>query len=273
MLRAINRLKSHSFLAFSVLVLLGLIVLPSTSFARPLGDVQFVLANDFLASNEKDDDLYTAALELQFSWHGYQISFGENIFTDREDDIRFDETYLTLERNLPRLGLWYSSVGVGVVHVGEGILGESAQNAVHRLTGDSELNIPYVEANRVHPTLGVRLDRPLWLWPGTTTGVRAELYNAFDFQGHAAAAFGVAWPVNSWLLVQADLGARFSWTEFEALEERIEEFAPTWKFGFKIQEKISLNWDYNSFGTKSQHFNIAYHISSKEPVDGRGRMR
>lgn len=277
MFRAIRDQISRSpFLAWLAFLGIFLLALPASAqqpWASSGGDIRFVLANDFLASNEKDDDLYTAALELEFPWNGYQIAFGENIFTDRENDLRFDETYLTLSRSLPGFGPWYSSVGVGVVHVGEGLLGERAQNAVHRLTGDHELSIPYVDSDRFHPTLGVRFERRLWLWSSVSASAWAELYHAFDFQGHTASGMAVDWPVKDWVSVRAGLGARASWAEFEALEPRIEDFGPTWKFGFLLWDKISLDWDYNNYGTKSQHFNIAYHISSKEPEDGRGRMR
>ena len=255
------------------LALLGAFLLILPASAQSGGDIRFVLANDFLASNEKDDDLYTAALELEFPFRGYQIAFGVNIYTDRENDLRFDETYLTLRRNLQGFGPWYSSVGVGVVHVGEGLLGESAQNAIHRLTGDNERNIPYVESDRYHPTFELRAHRPLWLGSAVSASAWAEVYHAFDFQGHAASGVAVDWPFKEWVTLQAGVGARASWVDFEPLESRIDDFGPTWKFGFLLWEKVSLNWDYNNFGTRSQHFNVAYHISSKEPEDGRGRMR
>ena len=140
----------------SILILLIAVPAPPANAE----EVRIVLANDFLTANNADD-LYTGALALGFDLGRYCLHFGENIFTDRENEIRFDETYLAVERGLPDLGGWHASVELGVIHVGKGLLGQGTQNSLHRLIGDDEVDFPYVENDRLHPTLGLCFHRPL----------------------------------------------------------------------------------------------------------------
>lgn len=233
-------------------------------------NVRISFANDFLTSNPLADELYTGALQLDFDLGSYRLTFGENMFTDSENDVRFDETYLAIERDLPDFGPWRSTVQAGVVHVGRGLLGESAQNSLHRLIGDNEVDIAYVDSNRYHPTLRLRFHRPLRNWHRTSLSVHGEMYEAFDFKRHAQSGVTFHWPGRSFASFTAGLGARYTDTNFEALERRISSLAPTWEAGLRFRNSMSLSWTYNEFGTRSQHFTLGYDVAWKK--EGRNRV-
>ena len=60
------------------------------------GETSFTLTtgNDILAGNQLDDDLYTAALAATVRFKKGHVTFDERMFTDREANLRFDETWL-----------------------------------------------------------------------------------------------------------------------------------------------------------------------------------
>lgn len=250
---------------WAVLTSLLLLATSAAPEARAEG-ARIVFANDFLTSNRLTDDLYTGALELELEIGRYQLTFGENVFTDSENGIRFDETFLGVERGLPAVGAWRSTVELGVMHVGRGLLGENAQNSLHRLIGSDQVDLPYVESNRFHPTLRLRFHRPLPYLRQLSLTAYGELYSAFDFRQHASGAVKVHWPRWSFASIIAGLGARYSTTSFEALEPRIGKLAPTWEVGIRFRNNMSVSWSYNDFGTESQHFAIGYDLMRKKGV-------
>jgi hypothetical protein len=68
--------------------------------------------------------------------------------------------------------------------------------------------------------------------------------------------------------IDLDLGARYSHTSFAPLAPRIREWGATWAAGVTLHERVSLAWNYNHFGTGSQHFNVVYQVRwgrSKKP--------
>lgn len=253
-------MSESSFSSRWLLILVLLIAVPVQPAHAE--DVRIVLANDFFTANNTDD-LYTGALALGFDLGQYRLSFGENIFTDRENEIRFDETYLGIERGLPDLGGWHSAVEVGVIHVGRGVLGQSTQNSLHRLIGDEEVDLPYVETDRYHPTLRLRFHRPLRDGHRLSMSAYGELFSAFDFRQHATTGVKVHWPGWSFASFNAGIGARYTTTSFEALKPRIETLAATWEAGVRFRNSMKLSWTYNEFGTKSQHFTLGYDVKWK----------
>ena len=238
------------------------ILLVTLMVVQPLqaSDIRLVLANDFLASNRLDDDLYTGALVIDFDSGKNRIQFGENIFTDRENGLRFDETWISLERPLRHRGLWRSWVEVGVVHVGEGLLGESVHNALHRLIGDEEVHLEYVDVDKFHPTFRLRFERDLLFVQRVDLVAAADLYGAADFKQHVAVTVKARYPRYYNATFFGELGARYSASQLEVLDRRIADFAPTWEAGVLLYEQVSLSWNYNHFGTKAQHFNVVYHL-------------
>ncbi len=260
--------RNHQALAcIFTLSFLTLVGAPSAG----AGDLRVVFANDFLTTNRLDDDLYTAALSIELDGGQYLFSFGENLFTDTENDVRFDETYFSVERALPSIGSWNVAAEVGAVHVGEGLLGQSAQNAFHSLIGDEEEDLSYVDSNRLYPTLRLRVQRPLPIYEKFLLTAHAEAYSAIGFKQHVAAGLWARLPSLPFATLTAGVGARYTSSEFEPLANRIERFSPTLAAELNFKNKMSVSWTYNEFGTKSEHFTIAYDVGSKKSRAARER--
>ena len=221
-------------------------------------DVRVVFANDFLASNRLSDDLYTGAFIIDYPIGRYVLTGGENLFTDSDNNLRFDETFVHLGRSLAPRGSWLPRVEAGLVHVGRGLLGERAQNAFHRAIGDDEVSLDYVEGSRLHASIRVVAERALPVLRPTNFRFEADVAAAIGFKEHAMARVRAEVPITRALRVDLSLGARYSHTSFDALRPRLATWGPTWEAGLTIRDRISLGWNYNNFGTKSQHFNISY---------------
>ncbi len=259
-----RRLRLASSFKAVFLAALTLITLVPWQATPAVGsDLRLVFGNDFTASNRVEDDLYTGALALEIDRGAYRFSFGENVFTDRDNDLRFDETYLSVERELPSLGVWRSQVQVGVVHVGEGLLGQSAQNALHGLIGSEEVDLPYVESSRFHPTLRLRFHRPLPILRQLSFTTYGELYSAIDFKHHVSSGVHLRWPALSFATLEFGAGARYTATDFAPLDPHVGGLAATWEVGVIVFENIFLNWKYNEFGTEAQHFTLGYDLNWK----------
>lgn len=226
--------------------------------AAASADVRIIFANDFLASNKLDDDLYTGAFIIDYPLGRFVLTGGENLFTDSENGLRFDETFLKVGRDLRPRGAWSPRFEVGAIHVGRGLLGEDVQNAIHRLIGDDEVFLDYVEGSRVYPTIRLLAERPLPLLRDFDLRFEADVAAAVGFKEHAIARLRAQMPISGSLRVDLAVGARYSRTSFDALKPRLETLGPTWEAGLTFRDRVAFGWDYNSFGTKSQHFNIVY---------------
>ncbi len=224
-------------------------------------DLHLVFGNDFMASNRLADDLYTGVLELEAVKGAYRFSLGENVFTDRQNELRFDETYFTVERGLPAVGNGRPQIEVGVVHVGEGLLGQSAQNTLHKWIGSDEVDLPYVDSSRFHPTLRLRFHRPLPVLRQLSFTALGEVYSAIDFKSHVSGGLHIHWPAFSFAAFNFGVGARYTTTDFAPLGPHVNGLAPTWEAGVVLSEKISVAWKYNEFGTEAQHFTLGYDLS------------
>lgn len=220
--------------------------------------LRIVTANDFLTKNKLSDDLYTAAIELEVTTRHSRVRFGENLFTDSERNLRFDETYVAVERPLREIWGWRASVEVGAIRVGKGLIGQSGQNLVHRVIGDDEVDLPYIDSNHVFPTLGVRFEQPLPSWHRLTLATEVELYSAFDFKQHAATSVRAHWPAFRSASLDFELGGRYSRSDFAPLKPRVARLAPTWEAAVTIYDRMIVSWNYNHYGTKSQHFVVKY---------------
>ena len=99
-----------------------LLLVVSTVRARA-GEVRIDLSEDFLTRNVLDDDLYTFGVEFAYSLGRYNLALVENAFTDSENDLRFDETYLSVGQELHPFGGWHPHLRVGILRVGEGLFG------------------------------------------------------------------------------------------------------------------------------------------------------
>ena len=160
-------------------------------------EIIFRTGNDFLAGNSRSDDLYTAGLGFTLELDRDQpatrplgrrfLTIEENLFTDRDADLRFDETWLLFGRRL-RGEAWRADVYVGAVRAGRGLFGEDAQNLVHRLIGDEEVHLRYVDRDRHFAVLGAGIRRTLLQGTRGSLHARAEARLAPEFQNWARVA-------------------------------------------------------------------------------------
>lgn len=240
----------------AALALLAILVLPATGEGA---EIRLTTANDFLTHNARPDDLYTFGLHLDFEVRGFDLTVGENAFTDREAGLRFDETELRLGHTLAAVGGWHPSLAFGVVRVGHGFLGQEVQNDLHDLLGDEQLHLDYVGED-YHPFAGVALERPLPTWGQLASGVRIEAEASFGFKTDAAAVWVAAFPLGRHLEVDAAVGLRFADSELPALDRNLAELGPTAAVTVVVRERLDLTWSYNWFGTEQQHFALGYRL-------------
>ena len=76
------------------------------------------------------------------------------------------------------------------------------------------------------------------------------------------------WEANRARALRFGGGARYSDTDFEALEPWIEELASTGEFGLDLPRKVSLTWNYNDMGLGMQRAYLGVQVglpSSRQP--------
>lgn len=225
-------------------------------------EIELFLVNDFLTNTPWVDDVYSAALGLKVSHRAMTYSVWENMFTDRGHDLRFDETYLTVERRLPSAAGWEASAGVGVMHVGQGLLGERFQNWMHSLINNEQLDLAYVDETGYHAVVGFDLRRPFTRSERVTAGPWVESYATFDYKWDAAAGGFVTWRHRPRIVWYLDGGVRFTGTNFLALEPWVDGLRATAEAGVRIRECLGLAYSYNHYGTGDQHFRLTLRFKS-----------
>ncbi|MDH3283923.1 MAG: lipid A deacylase LpxR family protein, partial [Acidobacteriota bacterium] len=229
--------------------------------ASRAGEIRFTFANDFLVGNTIKDDLYTFAAAVEFTHEHWDVALWENAFTDSAHDLRFDETYLTASRTIALSEKWLAEIEGGVLHVGEGLLGQSSQNSFHRLIGDNELNLTYIRDEHLHAKARVGLRRHfrvgdrLWITP------RIDLDASFGFRRDVTPRASVLWQGERGLAFIGGLGWRLTSVDLEALEPWIAESGPTAEAGLRIHDHWSVLWTYNEYGTEVRHLRINYNWS------------
>lgn len=105
-------------------ILLLLFLLSPMSLA-PVDAVELALttANDPVSGNRKEDDLYTAALGFDIEATSFRLALGERMFTDREQGVRFDETYLEVTDEIGPPSAWMLEGGLRPTAGGRGVPG------------------------------------------------------------------------------------------------------------------------------------------------------
>ncbi|MEM6454983.1 MAG: hypothetical protein AAF772_07800 [Acidobacteriota bacterium] len=252
------------------LALPGPSLLASTDRAPAGVALQLTTSNDFVAGNARTDDLYTADLGIDLRRGAWTLRLGERMFTDRERDLRFDETSALVTRDL-RLGaagdLWLQ-LGLGAVHVGEGVLGEDVQNALHRVIGADEVHLSYLDPNRWHARLTAGVARPL-TWAralGSDALVAsAHLDVAPDLRSTAKVDLRSHWQLTGDVALQAAVGARADRVDFAPLARRVEDAGPTAQLSVMWQ-RLSLTWSHNRYGTASNHLRLGYRFAIGTPA-------
>lgn len=251
-----------------VFAVLALATIPWAPGPLTASEIVFTTANDILSGNRFSDDRYTAALALGVRFRHFEVRYEENLFTDRTHELRFDESWVTARFEPSLESPWRPRFEVGLVHVGRGLLGADAQNAVHDLIGGERVELPYVERDTVHAVARFELRRTLLRHRRLEieTGFGASWSPAFRSTLHASVSGAV--PVTRWLTVILGLGGRLDRTELDALEPWQHDTARTGELGFRVLERVQLSWIYNRFGTGGRHIQLSYRIPT-----GRGGSR
>ncbi len=262
---ATNTVTTRLALA-ALLALLALDPAPARAF-----DLRFATENDFL-TRSNSDDLYTFSVALSADQGPYTFSLRENAFTDREVDLRFDETHLMVRRAVPGLWPWSLSAAAGVAHVGHGLFGQGAQNALHRLIGDEELDLRYV-GSRLYPSLAVDAERSFAAGPGLEVGPRLEAASVPGFRSHAVLGAQARWQASDGLALHALLGGQATDSSFAPLERHLASLAPIARLGLVVRDLVFVSWTYNDYGDEREHVTVGLRIAGGNREAGSGLPR
>lgn len=254
--------------ARGLLILAILLVASVTPIPLAADELLFETGNDFLTSSNKDD-LYTFSTALTLNLKGTTLRLRENAFTDRETGLRFDETYLTARRPLPIEGPWALTLEAGGLHVGEGLLGEEAQNAVHDAIGDDEVHLEYVENTKTTPFAKIEAGR--WFRGGALLawGPHLEASTAPGFKTQALAALRGDVDLLPWLRIESLAGLRFVDTSYGPLAQRVDAWGATADIVATINDRVAISWSYNQYGTRQEHLSLAYLFRARTGIDRR----
>ncbi len=238
--------------------------------AAPAGaqELRLTSQNDIVAHSPTPDDLYTFSEEFAVQRPGFRVSLRENAFTDRAAGIRFDETYLSLGRPLHVPGPWAVDAEVGIVHVGHGLFGQDAQNAVHRVLGCDPIHLRYVDGG-VHPRLALAARRPAAFGRTLTFGPRIDVDAVPGLRSWALVAAEAVWHPAAGFTVEALAGDRITRASYAPLVQHLAADAPAANRGFVLARHVSVSWSYNDFGDKREHVTAGYRL----PVGRSARAR
>lgn len=229
-------------------------------------ELRFTTENDLLAESTDRDDLYSFAAAVDLERGASTYSLREHGFTDRDAGLRFDETHLSVGRAHGR-GPWTFYGEIGAVHVGHGLLGEAAQNAVHRLIGDEEVDLRYLESSW-HGRAAATVDRLLQVTDALELGPRFEAELTPGLRSHLVTALGLRWQPTSALAVHAVAGGHWTQASLAALEPHLEDFAPIARLGVVVGERLFASWSYNQYGDERRHFSIGVRVGGRSNPGG-----
>jgi hypothetical protein len=208
--------------------------------------------NDLWGFNEIEDDLYTSTVSLGLRYEDFQVRLWENTFTDHENELRWDESYLTAAFSPGELWGWRSEVELGMMALGQGLLGESVQNAVHRWIGEPEVDLPYVDG-RTFGVAAARLGRSYRPLRDVTVRPRVELFAAIDFRAWLLASARVEWRPLKFLSWSNEVGGRLDRTDYAPLEPWLRDSGALFETSLGFFDVLHLAWNYNWYGTGRSH--------------------
>jgi len=261
-----NKATGHLVVALLALLLLAL---PAP---LPAAEITFTTRNDPVSGNERPDDLYTAELALEIALDERDVVLRERMFTDHERGIRFDETSLELSRPFHRLAGWSGEAGLGVLHVGRGLLGESVQNAVHGLVGSDEEDLRYAADHRLYPQATLTLARPLPVSSnlGSVTG-RIQAVAAPGFHSSLRAGVVTERSVGAGVAVLAGVAGVLHDVDSDLLGDVIDSSGVAWDLGVGWRD-LFLVLSHNAYGTETRHLTLGYRFSWS-PAEGTAGRR
>ena len=226
-------------------------------------EFQLSTGNDSLTNNPIEDDLYTFSFSFSFMHKNLNFTAWENAFTDRSNDLRFDESYFSVSRSLGKMWGFSSEAEFGVVYVGEGLLGEGAQNTFHELVRSNPIELPYIEDSLVRPMGRLRLGRSYRVLPELALTPRMELYGAAGFRYHGMASVRALWQPIRWLSWSNEVGFRYDGTDFEPLEPWVRKSGWVLETTLSVKDRVSFSYNYNHYGVGFNHVRIDYHWNFK----------
>jgi len=264
-----HKTTGHIKVLFFSLFLVLFSLLAAPTFAITL---QVMIANDPSFGSESPDDLYTAGIGFELDRDLRHYSFGERMFTDREAGLRFDETYLNVERHLKGWGRWQPTLGLGVLHIGKGLLGESAQNSVHHLIGSEQIHLDYQGDNRFFGEFLARLERQDELANNALLVTAIELRSAPGFRTwlRSTTRYEASFSRNFTYFVAAGFHAEEA--SFDLLERNIERWGLAGDAGISWRS-LTLRWSYNDLGTKTSHLILGVAVPLRKPLFGEESTR
>jgi hypothetical protein len=229
-------------------------------------DLRIATENDFLTRDNRDD-LYTFSLALAVERGPYTFSLRENAFTDRQAGARFDETQLAVRRAIPGFEAWSLHTEAGAVHVGRGLFGQDAQNALHRLVGGDELDLRYL-GSRVYPSLGLEAERSFAVTGDLSLGPRLEVVSVPGFRSHAALGARADWRASASITLHAFAGGRWSDSSLALLDRHLASLAPLARLGVVLKDRVFVSWTYNDYGDEREHLSIGLRITGRATKGG-----
>lgn len=260
--------KSIRLWITTLLLLSGAWILESTAEEDPW-ELFVVMNNDLLGNNTIKDDFYTFGVRIEAIHGDASIRFEENAFTDRIDGQRFDETFLTLGKQIhfgssKDWGIWVEG---GVAHIGEGFFGQHAQNALHKLTGDSAVFLDYIESGREYqPHLGGEIGKQYNLGESWTMGPHIGLNYTSGLRRNTFAGLRTIWRPVKEIGVDLVVGGRLSETDIELLEPHLKYKSFAAQVNLELPYSFILEWSLNRYGTEREHVSIGYHFGApKDP--------
>lgn len=230
-------------------------------------DLHVMINNDPVFGNEEGDDKYTAGLGFEVQRGFRTFAVGERMFTDRKAGERFDETYLTVEQRLAAWGNWHPTVGVGVLHIGRGLLGESVQNQIHKVIGSDVLDLDYLAENHWYGEVALRLERGDVLGTGRLLSTQVELKSAPGFRSWLRASTRFEKAVGTHFTFFAGGGLHAEDANLSLLEKNVESWGPTAELGIAWKEMV-LRWSYNDYGTKTSHLTLGIDVPLRRIIVG-----
>ena len=247
--------KIHGWRIVVAALALATASLPS---AFALG-IRFTTEDDLVRSHQTSDDLYTFSVALDVERHDTGFSLLENAFTDRRAGVRFDETYLSVGRRLTAARPWNVYAEAGVAHLGRGLFGQRAQNAVHRAIGDDEVELRYLESS-YHPRLAVTVSRSFAVGRRFELGPRVEGELVPGVKSHATVAVEARWRPTRRTAVELTAGERFTHASYAPLRSHLAARASVARVSLVWLERIYVSWSYNDYGARREHLSAGWRV-------------
>jgi len=253
-------LQAGVHLASLVAALVALCLTPVPCIAETPWNVRLSTNNDLLG-DDFGDDFYTFGARLDLSVGTWMLRWEENAFTDRDVGFRFDETYITVGKFMRQDAAsgWHLWIEGGAAWVGEGLLGQDAQNRVHELLDSAEVILDYIEFEDTFLHGQVELGRQWTLGQAASWGPIISGSWTPDFRTNALAGWRTIWEPSRRFGVDLVVGARYADSELDVLANRLEEVAPAAFVEVKLPWSFVLEWSHNRYGTNRQH--LAFGVS------------